>query len=61
MLRSPESANALCQMAVTTHKERWNTPVFVQIKDGKRIYKTFRLKEQFRKIKLGSLEPEQVI
>ena len=47
--------------AITEYKEINEGFVCTQIKDGKQIYKKFRLKDQFRKIKLGRIEPEQVI
>ena len=47
--------------AVTIYKELWKNSVCTEIKNSKRIYKEFRLKEQYRKIKLGRIAPEQVI
>jgi hypothetical protein len=47
--------------AVTIYKELWKNSVCTEIKNSKRIYKEFRLKDRFRKIKLGRIEPEQVI
>ena len=47
--------------SVTIYKELWRNSVCTEIKRGKRIYKEFRLKDRFRKIKLGRIEPEQVI
>ena len=47
--------------AVTTYKETWKNSVCTEIKNGKQICHEFRLKDQFRKIKLGSIEPDQVV
>ena len=47
--------------AVTIYKELWKNSVCTEIKNSKRIYKEFRLKDRFRKIKLGRIAPEQVI
>ena len=47
--------------AVTTCKINRDGTTLHQIKGDKWIYKEFRLKEQYRKIKLGSLEPEYII
>ena len=47
--------------AVTTCKVDRDGITLYQIKGDKWIYKEFRLKEQYRKIKLGSLEPEHII
>ena len=47
--------------AVTTCKINRDGTTLHQIKGDKWIYKNFRLKEQYRKIKLGSLEPEYII
>ena len=47
--------------AVTIYKELWKNSVCTEIKNSKRIYKEFRLKDRFRKIKLGSIEPEYII
>ena len=47
--------------AVTIYKELWKNSVCTEIKNSKRIYKEFRLKDRFRKIKLGRIVPEQVI
>ena len=47
--------------AVTIYKELWKNSVCTEIKNSKQIYKEFRLKEQYRKIKLGSIEPEYII
>ena len=46
--------------AVTIYKELWKNSVCTEIKNSKRIYKEFRLKEQYRKIKLGNLKPEYI-
>ena len=47
--------------AVTSYKELWRNYVCTEIKNGKRIYKEFRLKDQFRKLKLSRIKPEQVV
>ena len=47
--------------AVTAYKETWKNFVCTEIKNGKQICHEFRLKDQFRKIKLGSIEPDQVV
>ena len=47
--------------AVTIYKELWKNSVCTEIKNSKRIYKEFRLKDRFRKIKLGRIAPEQII
>ena len=47
--------------AVTTYKENSRGYVCTQIKGDKRFYQEFRLKDQYRKIKRGSIEPDQVI
>ena len=47
--------------AVTTCKINRDGTTLHQIKGDKWIYKEFRLKEQYRKIKLGSIEPEYII
>ncbi len=47
--------------AVTTCKINRDGTTLHQIKGDKWIYKNFRLKEQYRKIKLGSLKPEYII
>ena len=47
--------------AVTIYKELWKNSVCTEIKNSKRIYKEFRLKDRFRKIKLARIAPEQVI
>ena len=47
--------------AVTIYKELWKSSVCTEIKNSKRIYKEFRLKDRFRKIKLGRIEPEYII
>ena len=47
--------------AVTTCKINRDGTTLHQIKGDKWIYKEFRLKEQYRKIKLGSLKPEYII
>ncbi len=47
--------------AVTTCKIKRDGTTLHQIKGDKWIYKNFRLKEQYRKIKLGSLKPEYII
>ena len=47
--------------AVTIYKELWKNSVCTEIKNSKRIYKEFRLKDRFRKIKLDRIAPEQVI
>ena len=47
--------------AVTIYKELWKNSVCTEIKNSKRIYKEFRLKEQYRKIKLARIKPEYII
>ena len=47
--------------AVTTYSEKDPGFVCTQIRNGEMICKTIRLKEAFRKIKLGSIEPDQTL
>ena len=47
--------------AVTACKINRDGTTLHQIKGDKWIYKEFRLKEQYRKIKLGNLKPEYII
>ena len=47
--------------AVTTCKINRDGTTLHQIKGDKWIYKNFRLKEQYRKIKLDSIKPEYII
>ena len=57
------SCNEVCQKApaITSCEVNWLSSTLYQIKDNKWIFKEFRLKDQYRKIKLGNLEPEHII
>ena len=47
--------------AVTTYKELWRNFVCTQIVNDKRTYKEFKLKEPFRRVKLGTLEAKHFL
>ena len=47
--------------AVTVYEEIRNVPVCSGIIDGEKVFRTFRLREEARKIKLGSLRPGDIM
>ena len=47
--------------AVTTFEEVRKVPVCTGIVNGKKVYETFRLPEKLRKIKLGELDPKDIL